>query len=47
MRTSPNLGGATSTVSMTSGFPGSQATAARQDMGCHYQQKQKIGINIV
>jgi len=33
MRTSPALGGATSTVSMTKGLPSSQATAAWQDIG--------------
>ena len=35
MRTSPALGGATSTVSIVSGLPASQATAARQDIGCN------------
>ena len=34
MRTSPTFGGATSTVSITRGLQASQATAARQEMGC-------------
>jgi hypothetical protein len=34
--TSPALGGATSTVSIESGFFGSQATAALQVIGCKY-----------
>jgi len=42
MRTSPPLGGATSIVSITSGLPASQATAARHDMGCENQSKKLL-----
>ena len=40
MRTSPALGGATSTVSRERGFLGSHATAARQLIGCEKEFRQ-------
>lgn len=39
MRTSPAFGGATSTVSISRGFPGSQATAALQEITWNNNQK--------
>ena len=42
MRTSPALGGATSTVSRERGFLGSHATAARQLIGCEKEFRQSM-----